>query len=285
MKILIMTDMEGVAGILNHDDWVIPEGQFYAKGVNLLTQEINAAIIGFASAGAEEIVVVDGHGAGGIDPEALDERALLTRGRGVNVWPWGLDNTFDALAFVGQHAKAGTSYSHITHTQWFNYIDLSVNGISIGEYGQLALCAMELGVPTILACGEQALCKEAEALTPGVVTVSGKRGLLPDGLAHLDTESYRNAKLSAIHKAPTLVRSLIRKAAKRALLQLKQNPAAYRYPMMTAPFTRTIRFRKNGAVNPYETSSQHPDSIVALMNMSIAQGPHMAEQAVVRDGL
>ena len=123
------------------------------------------------------------------------------RGRSEQVWPWGLDTSFDGLAFVGQHAKAGTPFSHITHTQAFTYIDLRVNDISIGEYGQLALCASELHVPTILACGERALALEAESLTPGVVTVSVKRGLLPDGLDDVDADAYGRAKLSAEHQA------------------------------------------------------------------------------------
>jgi D-amino peptidase len=267
MKIMIMTDMEGVAGVLNHDDWVLPDGRFYAQGVRLLTEEVNAAVAGLCSGGATEVVVVDGHGAGGIDPETLDERALLCRGRCERVWPWGLDGSFAGLAFVGQHAKAGTPYSHITHTQWFNYIDLSVNGISIGEYGQLALCALELGIPTILACGEEAFCREAAALTPGVVTVAGKRGLLPDGLDQLDTESYRKAKMSALHTSPRRVRSHIENGAKLAMQKLAANPRAFRYPALTAPFTRTARFRKLGSVAPYETADVHPDSIIGLMNM------------------
>jgi D-aminopeptidase len=273
MKILIMTDMEGVAGVLNHDDWVQQAGRFYSQGVRFLTEETNAAIRGFFSAGVKEVVVVDGHGAGGIDPEALDERALLLRGRCEQVWPWGLDKSFAGLAFVGQHAKAGTPYSHITHTQWFNFTDLRVNGISIGEYGQLVLCAMEAGVPTILACGEEALCREAEALTPGVITVSGKRGLLPDGLDHLDTESYRKAKLSAIHQSPRRVRTLIQDAAAAAIRKLVSTPGAFGYPRLVAPFERTVRFRRFATVGPYETVDTHPDSIIALMNMPIAPGP------------
>ncbi len=272
--------VEGVAGVLNHDDWVLPGKIFYIKGMRLLTEEVNAAIEGFCSAGAEEIMVADGHGAGGIDPENLDERALLRRGREENDWPCGLDRSFAGLAFVGQHAKAGTPYSHITHTQWFNYIDLCVNGVSIGEYGQVALCAMELGIPTILACGEEALCREAETLTPGVITVSGKRGLLPDGLDDLDTESYRKAKLSAIHKPPKSVRALIRDGAAAALQKLKRNPSAFRYQSLTTPFTRTIRFRQNGDIAPYETTDEHADSIIGLMNLPIASGPKMAGQSL-----
>ena len=63
---------------------------------------------------------------------------------------------------------------------------------------------MGLGVPTILAGGEQALCAEAEALTPGVVTVEVKRGLCPDGLDNVSAQVYRHAELGAqhVHSAP-----------------------------------------------------------------------------------
>ncbi len=77
MKLMIMTDMEGVAGMLNFEDWCVPDGRYYDKGKRLLTLEVNAAIEGFFHGGATEIVVVDGHGNGGIDPELLDERAQL----------------------------------------------------------------------------------------------------------------------------------------------------------------------------------------------------------------
>ncbi|NQT13076.1 MAG: M55 family metallopeptidase [Planctomycetes bacterium] len=153
MKLMIMTDMEGVAGILNHEDWVRLSSRFYDKGLRLVAGEVNAAVDGFFTGGAKEVIVYDGHGAGGIDPELLDPRAQLIRGVCSPVFPWGLDRTFAGLAVVGQHAKAGTPFSHITHTGSFNCIDESINGVSIGEYGELALCAMELGIPTILACG------------------------------------------------------------------------------------------------------------------------------------
>ncbi len=267
MKILILTDMEGVAGVLNHDDWVMPEGRFYDKGQRLLTGEANAALDGFFLAGADEVVVRDGHGFGGIDPELLDERALLSRGPAEHGWPGALDDSFDAIAFVGQHAKAGTPYSHITHTQWFNFIDINVNGISIGEYGQVSLCAMELGIPTILACGEEALCKEAEILTPGVVTVSGKRGLMADGLDDLDTDAYRAAKLGALHKSPAVVRGLIREGAKTALEKLQQTPKAFSYPTMSPPYRRKVRFRQVGDKAACTAVSEHAESFIALMNI------------------
>jgi D-amino peptidase len=265
MKLLIMTDMEGTAGVLDFEQWCVSGGRYYETGKRLLTEEVNAAIDGFYEGGATDITVVDGHGYGGIDPEILDDRVWLSRGLGEDKLVWGLDPTFAGLAFVGQHAKAGTPYSHITHTGWFNRIDVQINGLSIGEYGQLALAAMELGVPTILATGEQALADEATALTPGVVTVAVKRGLLPDGLDQLDTDAYRQAKLSAIHRSPRRSRALIRAGALQAIEKLKADPTSFQYPMLQPPYVGTCRFRKMGDTAPAPTREEHPTSILALL--------------------
>lgn len=262
MKIYIMTDMEGCAGILNHDDWVLPTGRFYDAGRQILTDETNAAITGFLAGGATEILVVDGHGAGGIDPLRLHPAAQLNRGTPKPVWPWLLDKTFAGVAWVGQHAKAGTDFSHITHTGWFDVIDLSVNGLSIGEYGQLALCGMELGVPSIFATGEQALCEEAGALTPGVVTVAVKRGLLKDGLDHLTEQQYRAAKLSAVHLSPAEAQRRIQRGAQAAAEKLARTPAAFRYPNLSAPYVQRTRRRNTTA----EKVTEYPASLIALFN-------------------
>ena len=266
MKILIFTDMEGCAGVLDWE-WANTDKPYLERGRRLLTEEVNAAVDGFGAGGAADIIVVDGHGPGGIDPEILDERVSFVRGRPAPIWPWTLDSSFDGLAFVGQHAKAGTPYSHLTHTQSRHYINLAVNGLSIGEYGQQALCAMELGVPTIFASGEEALAREAEALTPGVVTVAVKRGLLADGLEQLPAAAYIQAKLAAVHVAPKRARKMIREGAKRAAEKLKAEPSSFGYPELSPPYVRTARFRSTESTAPYETRDEHPESIIALMNM------------------
>lgn len=266
MKLMIMTDLEGVAGILNFEDWCVPEAMYYEKAKRLLTLEVNAAVDGFCEGGAEEILVVDGHGHGAMDPELLDERAQLMRGHADPIWPWNLDESYQGLAYVGQHAKAGTPYSHLTHTGSFACVDYAINGISIGEYGQLVLCAMELGVPTIFAAGEEAFAGEAESLTPGVVTVGVKRGLLPDGLEDLDADAYSRAKLSAVNLAPARSRALIRNGALAAMEKLKADPSSFRYPEMSPPYVRTTRYRRRGDTPGFSTRDEHPDSIIGLMN-------------------
>ena len=263
---MMMTDLEGVAGILNFEDWCVPEAMYYEKAKRLLTLEVNAAVDGFCEGGAEEILVVDGHGHGAMDPELLDERAQLMRGHADPIWPWSLDDTYQGLAYVGQHAKAGTPYSHLTHTGSFACVDYAINGISIGEYGQLVLCAMELGVPAIFAAGEEAFADEAESLTPGVVTVGVKRGLLPDGLEALDADAYGRAKLSAVSLAPARSRALIRNGALTAIEKLKADPSSFSYPEMSPPYVRTARYRRRGDTPGFSTRDEHPDSIIGLMN-------------------
>ena len=264
MKIMLMTDMEGCAGVLDFKNWVEPDGRHYAQGRRLLTCETNAAVEGLFAAGADEVLVVDGHGAGGIDPEALDPRAVLSRGHCDPVWPWGLDRSYAALGFVGQHAKAGTPYSHLTHTGTLQVIDERANGLSIGE---LALCAKELGVPVILACGEEALAREAEALTPGVVTAAVKRGLVDDnGCRDLSTEQYAVAKLGAAHLSPAKARELIKAAAMRAVAKLKDSPESFKFPELSPPYALVVGYRGIRGGAPFVGKASHPDSFIGLMN-------------------
>ena len=63
MRVLIMCDMEGVSGIVA---WQQVDGgaEMYEEGRRLYTEEVNAAVRGAKAAGADEIVVVDCHGAG-----------------------------------------------------------------------------------------------------------------------------------------------------------------------------------------------------------------------------
>src|SRR6185503_4399936 len=64
MRVLIISDIEGVAGITT---WAQVTGgeTLYEEGRMLYTEEINAAARGAFAAGATEVVVMDCHGAGG----------------------------------------------------------------------------------------------------------------------------------------------------------------------------------------------------------------------------
>jgi D-aminopeptidase len=266
MKIYIVTDMEGVAGVMNVNDYLFPSGREHAKACRLMTEEINAAVRGFAEGGFDDIVVADLHGAGGTDIERLDSRARLMRGWPTR-WPFLLDKSYDAIAFVGQHPKAGTEYGHIPHTQWWNYIDLSVNGISIGEYGQHVLCAGELGIPVIFGSGDAAFCREARELTPWVETVAGKEGTAPGTGGELDSDAYSHSHEAAIHLHPEVVRARIEEAALRAARRLAADRASYGLVDIRPPYKLVGLFRRRQGAPPQRVEHQHPSSIAELFNM------------------
>ena len=269
MKIMLMTDLEGVAGVLNFKEWCSPGAAYYTKAKRLLTEEANACIDGFFAAGATEVRVVDGHGPGAVDPELLDERATLQRGAATPVWPFTLDETFDGYACVGQHAKSRTPWSHITHTGSFSTYEMSVNGISIGEFGEMAFAAAELGVPVIFAAGEEAFAREAEALAQGVVTVSVKKGCnSEDGLDEVSAEVYGNSKLSAIHLSPVKARQLLREGARMALEKLRREPESFSMPAITAPYEIKTRLRKIEADPnaPKVLYRRHASSYIKALN-------------------
>ena len=77
ISVYIMTDMEGVAGVLDFEHGTSPESRYYDLGKEFLTLEVNAAIEGFARGGATEFLVADGHGHGAINPKLLDARRAI----------------------------------------------------------------------------------------------------------------------------------------------------------------------------------------------------------------
>ncbi len=270
MRIMLMTDMEGVAGVKNAEDWLRPGARCYETGCRLLTHEVNAAVDGFFAGGAKYVQVCDGHGPGAIDIELLDPRVEYARGW--SSWPDGLEMTYDGYAFVGQHAKASSELAHLAHTQSFKYIDLKINGVSIGELGQSVYCAAELGVPAFFASGDFALACEAQALVPGIDTCAVKRGVARGAGDECTTEEYSRRNAGAVHVAPERARTLIRHTAEAAIRRLKRGDAK---PIeLRAPFESVTLLRPDKAGEPKTVSiSSHPTSVIELMRMPLEPKP------------
>jgi len=219
MKIYIMTDLEGVAGVVNWHDYGAPEHRWYLRGRELTTLEANAAIEGFLAAGADELLVVDGHGHGAIDPVLLHPAAKLLAGRPLG-YPFACDETFDAACQIGQHAKANADGGHLSHTGAFAVEDLRINGRSVGEMGCNMLFASYFGVPTILVTGDQAACDEARDLVPNIETVAVKEGVRRGSATGCTRDEAVHFNGAAIHLHPEVARQRIRDGAERALRRL-----------------------------------------------------------------
>lgn len=265
MKAYIETDMEGVAGVLNFHEWTDRGAPYYEEGKELLTLEVNAAVDGLLEGGATEIHVSDGHGPGGISIKLLDPRVELSRVAGGLPWPGCLDGSYDFIVWVGQHAKACTPYGHLCHTQSLAYIDESVNGLSIGEFGEMGLCASELGVRAIFGSGDLAFTREAQALVPGIETVAIKQGLKPGTGENLDEEAYGRYVDSVRHLHPERVRLLIREGALRAIRRAQTED--FGIIPIRPPFRRVIELRPaTGRSRPTMAVMKHATSFIGVMN-------------------
>jgi D-amino peptidase len=178
-----------------------PESKMQA--MRILTGEVNACVDGILDVDPDaDVLVWDGHGSGGIVYERLHEGARLLPHRNTPA-PYGLDETFDAVFFVGQHAMAGTADAPLAHTYSSKTVEhYKLNGQPVGEFGMRAYLAGTLfDVPVAFLSGDDKAVAEAQALVPDLVGVATKVGT---GLE------------SAISLAPSRARKLIRKGARKA---------------------------------------------------------------------
>lgn len=188
MKVMIATDMEGVGGIfyaeqtqkrLRRGDEYYDEWQAARR---LLTNEVNAAVQGAREGGADEVVVWDGHSSGNnFIVEDLHPDGEYIIGTGYRSWI-PLDDSYDAMALLGFHARAGTPNGILEHTQSYSVHFYSVNGVEMGEIGQAALLAGHFDIPVVFISSDDAGCREAKALLgEHIVAVSVKTGLAREG--------------------------------------------------------------------------------------------------------
>lgn len=240
MRVLIMSDMEGVSGIVVWDQ-VNGGAPLYEECRRLYTEEINAAVRGAKAAGATEIVVVDCHGAGKdwtfntLVPELIDPDCTW-----VNHHPWGrytelFESGCDVALMIGMHARAGTPDGVLCHTisttTWRN---LYFNNDLVGEFGiNCALCG-HFGVPVALITGDEATVREGrELLGPNLHGVAVKKGL---------------SRYSARNIPPIRARQMIEQGTREAL-QSRNWPKPY---VPAKPTTITIELSTVDSANQFK---------------------------------
>lgn len=212
MRVLVLCDMEGVAGI-NHWDQVQAGGYLYEEGRTLYTNEVNAAIRGARAGGATDITVIDSHGAGArevcckfnsLRPDRIDPGVRLVTGQRYMRYDDVLKSGFDAALFVGIHAKENTPGGVLSHTISSSvWSDVWINGEPVGEIGIMSALVGAYGIPMAMIAGDKAACEEARALLgEQVVTAAVKEGL---------------SRFSAVHLSPARAHALLEEAAATAV--------------------------------------------------------------------
>jgi D-amino peptidase len=209
MRVFVVSDMEGVAGIVKWQQ-VTGGHAMYEEGRRLYTGEINAAVRGAKAAGATEIVVMDCHGAGegwtfnSLIPEELDPDCEYVVQNEWTEYTEFLEGGVDAALFVGMHAMAGTRDGVLAHTvsgsSWWR---LRFNGVEVGETGINAALCGTWNCPVVLVTGDEAACREGRKLLgDGLTTAAVKKGL---------------GRFSARQFPAARARELIEDAARRAV--------------------------------------------------------------------
>ncbi|MGD2253735.1 MAG: M55 family metallopeptidase [Anaerolineales bacterium] len=227
MKVYISVDMEGVACV-THGDHVKMEGGTYEVARKWTTGEANAAIEGAFEAGADEIVVADGHGSGrNLLPDELHPKVTLVQGtpRPLGMME-GLDESFQAAFFIGYHARAGHATGVLAHSFWGAIVrEVRLNGEAVSEAVFNAAVAGHFEVPVALIAGDDALAEEIEKKLPWVERVVTK---------------WAVSRSAARNLTPAGAQQAIRTAAQAALKGIADK-ASYRLP---APIRLEVAFRR-----------------------------------------
>jgi D-amino peptidase len=214
MKIFMHWDMEGASGIFTREQaWYWENGvreQVAAEARELLTADVNSASAAALAAGATELIVCDTHHGGGnlLQQKLLQDPRITYLYRSVGIedgtrrWMPGLNRTVHGLMLLGHHAKAGTPAAFLPHAWSLEWLDFTINGLSIGEIGIETCYAGHWDIPLVFVQGDEAACYEARTQFPGVVATAVKRGgANPETCVALDPESGRRETARGIGEA------------------------------------------------------------------------------------
>jgi D-amino peptidase len=214
-KVLISADMEGTCGVVSWTQVMPPEvvgtrepssQDRYLRTRQRMTAEVNAAVEGALSGGADEVIVNDSHdGMRNLIPEQLHPAVRFITG---NDKPLGMVQGVElegiaAVFYTGYHAKAGTPAAPLAHTWtgWLN--DVRLDGASTGEFGINAAVAGHYGIPVVLVTGDSKAVAQTQALLgEQVVGAVVKEGI---------------STFSALHLHPLRAQQVIRGAATEAM--------------------------------------------------------------------
>lgn len=219
MKIYVVCDLEGVAGVIDHRQqccWDVAKGwyaPYLEQARRLATLELSALVEGALEGGATEVVAWDGHGSfpGGLDVELLHPACKLVMGAG-DGGPAALDTSFAGLFQFGLHAMAGTPRAVMAHSFHGGLVGYWVNETPVGEIWMNCYTAGLYGIPFVFLSGDRAAAEEAQRLVPQVEVAVVKEGLAP--------EAGGLRVLPAVSLAPQEAREVIRAAAQRAMVRI-----------------------------------------------------------------
>ena len=209
LKIYVNTDLEGISGVFNFTQTREKGSPENLLACEYFMEDLAAVIQGLRDGGADEIVVLDGHGNQAVVPHLMSPGATYITGRprsGAGNLTL-LDSSFAAMVMIGFHAMNGTPDGVLCHTQssktenryWYNDVES-------GELVQNAVIAGYYGVPLVMVTGDEATCREANRFFGDkIITVSTKRGLAREAAQLYPFEETRQALYEGAKQAVSVI--------------------------------------------------------------------------------
>jgi D-amino peptidase len=247
-KVFISVDMEGISGIAGSDQ-LSAAGAEYNRSRKLMADDTNAAIRGARLGGATDIVVNDSHGSmRNLRLEDLESGArLISHSFKRAGMVEGLDDSFDAVIFIGYHAQARSPNGLFAHTGSGVVADVRVNGQSLGEGGLNTLMAGWYGVPVVLVTGDDVAVQQVKAVAGTARTVVVKRAinqraveLRPFAVVHREIESAAREAVGSARRG-----AAVRAAGYKVEVQFNEPfipEVAENLPGMQRPAPDTVAF-------------------------------------------
>ncbi len=159
MRLLIIADIEGVAGVCCREQTVSGNAE-YQMARQLMIEEVNAVVEGAVRTGISEITVIDSHGSMiNLPIDNLSPQAKLVQGkpRALGMIDGIQFADHDALMMVGAHSAAG-EYGVLAHTiNSRAFLKVEINGQVMGEVDLYSSLAAEFGVPLLMVSGDDHL--------------------------------------------------------------------------------------------------------------------------------
>ena len=169
MNLFILTDLEGIAGVLDIE-FMKRDNEKYQIACRCLEKSINLVTNAAFEAGVDKVYYLDGHGGGGnVNPENIDKRAVKC-----DIHQWQdliISGKIDFQIEIGAHARPGTIGGFLDHTlSSMAFFTFKVNGIEMSEYSLHALFCSAHKVPIIACIGDEMACRQAKEYNPTVFT-------------------------------------------------------------------------------------------------------------------
>jgi D-amino peptidase len=233
-RVYISVDMEGISGV-NGDDQTSAGQAEYARARKLMAEDANAAIRGAFDGGATDVLVNDSHGSQrNLLPEDLDPRArLISHSFKRHGMMEGLDESFDAVIFVGYHAKADAPRGVFAHTGSGVVRDLQINGRSVGEGGMNAALAAYYGVPVVAVSGDDVAVAEVKESVPKALGVIVKRAI---NVRAVELKPLATARREIQEAAKQGVGSASKTAPVRGVVRVQLRYRNFTYPEVATAF-------------------------------------------------